>query len=233
MMGLADKGMGVDRMRNSDARKMPKEGRQMMIDLLNACEHKVAWPWQILLSVVRLEHKETGDRALALLPWIARTWQLLRRPAVDKWCEGTTEQWDAALKGNSCLREALGRMLRDECINEAGAFAATFLADIKRFYDSLCPLKVLTAALEMGFPIHILMMETLLHIGARVLKQKNTYGTILQVTKSMLAGSRIINQLARCVTHRILHKVHWAVPSSVKRAWFDDIGIQITGSKTW
>eukprot|EP00959_Pyramimonas_sp_CCMP1952_P424556 8892330-Pyramimonas_sp.AAC.1 len=44
-----------------------------------------------------------GDRALALLPWICRTWELMHRDRVRLWAEEIGEPWDAAVAGNSCL----------------------------------------------------------------------------------------------------------------------------------
>eukprot|EP00959_Pyramimonas_sp_CCMP1952_P233574 4881544-Pyramimonas_sp.AAC.1 len=48
LKGGPDRGQGVDRLSCSDLRRLPPEGRQAIVDLLNECERKLMWPWQLL-----------------------------------------------------------------------------------------------------------------------------------------------------------------------------------------
>ena len=84
-----------------------------------------AWPWQIQLAIIMLQPKgsgakgpssigEGGDRALALLPWMARTWGLMHKQEIQQWAKDVEEPFDAAVAGNSSLREAMVRALGDE-----------------------------------------------------------------------------------------------------------------------
>ena len=74
LQGEPDRGQGVDRINCSDIRRLPKEGRQAIVDLFNECEVHLMWPWQLLCSVVMgMPKPAKGDRALALLPQLVRT----------------------------------------------------------------------------------------------------------------------------------------------------------------
>eukprot|EP00959_Pyramimonas_sp_CCMP1952_P370095 7751102-Pyramimonas_sp.AAC.1 len=92
------------------------------------------------------------DRALSLLPWLGRTWELMHRDRVRTWAKDVEEPWDAAVAGNSCLREAMIRALGDEVAQAFSIHTAIALLDIKRFYDSLSFQKIARAAAEFGFP---------------------------------------------------------------------------------
>ena len=39
---------------------------------------------------------------------------MLTRPTVDQWVDGGAKHWDSAIKGSSCLREALARAIQAE-----------------------------------------------------------------------------------------------------------------------
>eukprot|EP00959_Pyramimonas_sp_CCMP1952_P230652 4822186-Pyramimonas_sp.AAC.1 len=100
----------------TDLRRLPTAGKRTLISLLNQCERDLIWPWQLLLSVVMVMPKPNkGDRALALLPQLLRCWELLHRDRVRRWAREHEKEWDAAIAGNSCLREALRRLITDEC----------------------------------------------------------------------------------------------------------------------
>eukprot|EP00959_Pyramimonas_sp_CCMP1952_P313250 6556731-Pyramimonas_sp.AAC.1 len=96
------------------------------------------WPWQLLCSLVMLAPKPgKGDRALALLPQLVRCWERLHMEEVKQWAKAQQRDWDAAVTGNSCLREAMRRIITDECCDALQIFQGCTLADIEKLYDSL------------------------------------------------------------------------------------------------
>ena len=86
----------------------------MFVRLFNEIEAQIAWPWQGLQAIVMLEAKPKGDRALALLTWLCRCWELLHGDRIRDWLLAERRPWDAAVAGNACLREAICRALGDE-----------------------------------------------------------------------------------------------------------------------
>jgi len=154
-----DRGRGVDKLVASDVRRLPTPGRQAFVDLINSVEEQQAWPYQLLQSIIMLEPKKTGDRALALIAWVIRCWQMLTRPTVDQWVDGAAKHWDSAIKGSSRLREALARALQDEAADALAMASAVTLADIERFYDSLEIPSVAIACERLDFPKRVLSPE--------------------------------------------------------------------------
>eukprot|EP00959_Pyramimonas_sp_CCMP1952_P404098 8467512-Pyramimonas_sp.AAC.1 len=82
--------------------------------MFNCCEDVLGWPWQCALALVMLQPKPKGDRALALITWFCRCWELLNRQQIREWVLGMQRKWGAAVAGNSCLREAMARDISDE-----------------------------------------------------------------------------------------------------------------------
>ena len=50
--------LGADRFGPRFIKSLPKTGRQMFVDLLKECEEKVAWLWQVYITLVCLLAKE-------------------------------------------------------------------------------------------------------------------------------------------------------------------------------
>eukprot|EP00959_Pyramimonas_sp_CCMP1952_P105185 2198869-Pyramimonas_sp.AAC.1 len=66
------------------------------------------WPRQ-LMGVVGglLPKKAEGQfRVLGLICMICRVWSMAREPVVQQWASDSQPDWNAAVKGNSALREA-------------------------------------------------------------------------------------------------------------------------------
>ena len=225
-----DRGKGTDKLVSSDFRRLPCAGRQALVDLFNQCEAHVSWPWQLQSTIIMLQPKPEGDRALGLLPQICRAWEKLTRPTVAQWVRVAGRHWDAALAGSSCLREAAARILSDEISHALNIVSAKTLADIRRFYDTLDPLLVIYAARHLWFPPRVMALEFQLHAFVRFLRQAGCYGGPIYVDRSLVAGSRHANNLARATMYQILHRMHYQVPSVMPRAWFDDVELNAKGS---
>ena len=56
----------------------------MFVDLLKECEEKVAWPWQVYITLVCLLAKEVkGERPICLLTMLCRIWSRTRQHVAD------------------------------------------------------------------------------------------------------------------------------------------------------
>ena len=239
--GAPDRGKGVDQMCMTDLRRLPTQGRQEFVDMYNNCEKNLAWPWQILEAIVMLEPKGEsqpgpsslstgGDRALALLSWMGRCWELLNREVVRDWVRAVQQPWDAAVPGQSCLREAMVRSIGDETADAVGAATAGGLIDIERFYDSVEFNYAVRAARHYKFPLRILAMSMLQHLTSRLLRQEACYSERMLAGRSLLAGSRHSNNIARALVYVTVISHLNEAPRSTPRIWFDDISLRATGS---
>eukprot|EP00959_Pyramimonas_sp_CCMP1952_P144010 3014847-Pyramimonas_sp.AAC.1 len=82
----------------------------------------------------------------------SRTWSLAREDVTRAWTRDAQPDWGAAVAGNSALREAFLRALRDGGLSRMGiSFGATF-SDIKGFYDAMQWGPLVRTALKLGFP---------------------------------------------------------------------------------
>ena len=74
-------------------------------------------------------------------------------------------------------------------------------------------------------------MLMLQHSSARVFRLKGAFSHPRVADRSILAGSRHSNSIAKTVVYRALHKHASAVPAALPRAWFDDISVRVKGSR--
>eukprot|EP00975_Prorocentrum_lima_P037904 7975167-Prorocentrum_lima.AAC.1 len=89
----------------------------------------------------------------------------------------------------------------------------------------------MNAAARLGFNKMVLCLSLLLHLTPRFIRELGVYSSPVVATKSLLAGSRHSNQLARALLYAVLEQHAHALPSVRLRAWFDDMSVQIRG--TW
>ena len=99
-----------------------------------------------------MRNPKAGDRAIALMPWRVRLWGRVRGDRIRTWAAAKAGPWDQAVAASSPLRAALHRLLLYETDHQAGVTTASLFIDIKEFYDSISPAKVINAALDLEFP---------------------------------------------------------------------------------
>ena len=68
------KGRGADNLGPIDIKRLPRKGKEHLLDILHQCELLVAWPWQWLQNLVMLLRMPAlgNDRAVGLVVWIVR-----------------------------------------------------------------------------------------------------------------------------------------------------------------
>ena len=73
------KAKAVEQLGKRDIANLPRQARQHLCHLFNAVEATLVWPWQLMLVLMALIGKDSGgDRAIGLLPWLARLWCRIR-----------------------------------------------------------------------------------------------------------------------------------------------------------
>eukprot|EP00959_Pyramimonas_sp_CCMP1952_P423947 8880214-Pyramimonas_sp.AAC.1 len=74
------------------------------------------WPRQLMGVLGRLLPKKAEGqlRVIGLICALCRAWSLAREPVVQAWAQAEQPSWDAAVRGNSSLKEAFMRALDDE-----------------------------------------------------------------------------------------------------------------------
>eukprot|EP00959_Pyramimonas_sp_CCMP1952_P134833 2821573-Pyramimonas_sp.AAC.1 len=99
----------------TDFERLPDSALAELAILFEACELHGCWPGQVLLIIGRmLTKKVSGDRIIGLVAMFGRVWSMIREPLVRTWSTSAEQQWDAAIRGNSSLREAFVRAVQEE-----------------------------------------------------------------------------------------------------------------------
>jgi len=199
-------GVSLDLWDPGHVRAWPPEGRQALADFLNQCEAQVSFPIQAFLTTVSFIPKPFGgERPIAAIVFLYRVWIRIRRPRITEWEAGHAHHWDTAVAGNSALRVALRRSLRRECAIADGKFLVGAFWDGEAFYDSLSVRDILVLGQEVNYPIHDLVMGSLVHLGPRYIKANQCFDIDpIVVFSSILAGCSQATSWTKIATFRIL-----------------------------
>ena len=110
--------------------------------------------------------------------------------------------------------------------------SVSLLWDMAGFYDTIQPGRLLLDALGRGFPPQVLLLESLLHLAPRVLRDRDKSCSLpIHPERSIVAGVRGAVDMARCYLYSILEDAHARFfPRGVStRSWVDDIVQRTTG----
>ena len=126
------------------------------------------------------------------------------------------------MQGSSALKAALKRRLLDEVAVEQGGFVASIYWDIGKFFDSICPGKLIHLAMEQNIDKGLMAIAMQVHMAPRVLKTRGFFGPMVQVSRSILAGCKFSVAFARTA-------IYWILEQSHARQYVDDIAQCIRG----
>ena len=198
-------GRGFDNVGPADIRALPRAALSVLRDLYLDIERRCQWPWQLMVNLVALKPKPTsGDRGIALIPWLIRLWTQLRDAPTRVWTSEHAGFWDQAVAGSSALKVALSRLVDDEIVQTLGTHTGCLYTDIKEFYDYLCPVKTLKAALDLGFPATIAVLSFSSYQGVRFLQGPDGCSLHLQSTRGIITGDKNSNNFARAADQRMV-----------------------------
>jgi len=224
--------LGGDHWEPMDWQDMPEKAADGLAEILNDMEANVTVPVQILLNIISLIPKPNGgSRPVCLASLLYVLWTTIRGDQFKDWDYGRAEHWDDAVKNSSALRAALRRRFLDECQVANGGFVAAVYWDIEKFYDSIRPGRVMKKAREQGIDIRILAIAMQVHLAPRVLRTEGCYGTVVKVSRSVLAGCRFSNAFARSVMYDILDKAGANYGMTICRQFVDDLSQNTRGKR--
>ena len=213
-------GRGFDNIGPSDIRALPRPALSWLGDIFLEIERQCQWPWQLMVNLICLKPTPTSG------PWLVRLWTQLRDAPTRDWTREHAGFWDQAVEGSSALKVALGRLVDDEIAQTLGTHTGCLYTDIKEFYDHLCPVKTLKAALDLGFPSPIAVLFSL-----RVLERGSCDGCSypLQATRGIITGDKNSNNYARAALYNLLEVAHSNYTLVQTREWVDDLVQRVIG----
>ena len=110
-----------------------------------------------------------------------------------KWDEERSHFWDSAVKGNSAQNAGILRRLLDEVAVLSGDCSAGIYFDIEKFYDSINLPRLIELSTRRGFSLFIAAMDLQVHAGLRVLSWAGCHSEPINISTSVLAGSKFSN----------------------------------------
>eukprot|EP00959_Pyramimonas_sp_CCMP1952_P237419 4961860-Pyramimonas_sp.AAC.1 len=131
--------------------------------------------------------------------------------------------WDAAVAGNSALREAFVRALEDEVHTRLQIPRGHALWDIASFYVSIEFQPLAECALEKGFPPVISFLELQLCLAPRMLEQLSCFSEPFEVTRSVVQGLRNGTRFAKCIAANICRRLCNSFSALRERIWIYDL----------
>ncbi len=158
--------------------------------ILNAIEVLRRWPdavRQVLANAI--PKKAGGSRLIGVATFVYRLWAKVRYSQCQATIESRIERpfLDAA-PGRGAARAALAAAFRGEAAVARGGAAATTLADISRFYESVQPADVAQGARAFGLPEAIIQLSLHLYLGPRRIRVGAAVSTATYPSRTVLPG---------------------------------------------
>eukprot|EP00959_Pyramimonas_sp_CCMP1952_P404434 8475502-Pyramimonas_sp.AAC.1 len=217
-----------------DIARLPPAARQELLDVYQAMENNIAWPWQMLRAWIALLPKDSGaDRSIASFAFVARLWEQLRGDVTDQWSleRQRRARFDDAVKGSSAVQAALKRLVLDESAATFKVSTCSALCDIETFYDSLDPVLVMQLATKHNYPCIVLALSIQLHLAPRYLRSLRSFSPAIEALWGLLAGCRSAQHLAACMLFDLMFDLNSRFqPGLEARTWVDDVNSRAEGT---
>ena len=140
-----------------------------------------------------------------------------------EWEEGLDKEWDAAVRNNSALQEAITQMLYDEAAIRAGKTVIEIYLDIKKFYDHISWYKLLWHAASQHFPLPPLLVGAYIHLGPRTLRLRQMYSDVRSPVYGVIAGDNNANPFAKSIIYYLMNRIARAHEDVVLKGYVDSI----------
>ena len=124
---------------------------------------------------------------------------------------------------------ALGRLVDDEIAQTLGIHTGCLYTDTKEFYDYLCPVKTLEAALYLGFPSPIAVLSFSAYAGVRILQAPDGCSYPLQAARGIITGDKNSNNSARAALYNLLEVANSRYTMVQTSEWVDDLVQRMIG----
>eukprot|EP00959_Pyramimonas_sp_CCMP1952_P176349 3684972-Pyramimonas_sp.AAC.1 len=112
------------------------------------------------------------------------------------------------MKGSSALQAAMLREVGHEVARFRGMCSVGAHWDLKRFFDSIDPHRLVGFALKMDDPVHLLYLGFLVHAAPRVLEVGGFASDIIAPECSIVAGCMQSMSWVKIYIYELLDSVH-------------------------
>ena len=193
-----------------------------------AIESTGCWPKQMLRVLIAcLPKSEIAERPIALLSVFCRVWCRMRGFLVLRWQqnEGVQATWDHAVAGYSVFDAASSRQFKAEFLGALDLQMATFLSDLRYFYDKIRWSVLAEKALSLEFPPLVLHHVLLFYAWPRVLVADEICSETLRPAKGILAGRPFATVMAKIYLWDLTRDALLNQRPFQITTWVDDVGM--------
>ena len=206
---------------------LTKDERREVAALLNSIEENSCWPAQLMFTETLLTPKpKGGDRPISLLALLFRIHARIRHPMVRSWDTMAAANHDKALKGRGVLKA----LYEDEADNELAGYrketTVGALVDLRAFYDHVDLNILLQEALELKFPLPLLLLSVEMCISPRAIFKAGSFHKGVQPVISLVAGDGRALSLARVSLHKPTLSTLALHAQAKLRQFVDDLSIK-------
>ena len=203
--------------------------------LIDGITGKIAWPVQVLLSLMcSIPKKTPGDtRTIVLLASLVRLVLSALSPEVRAWDARIAVPGDTALKGVVAYHVSALRLALAASQVKLGKVYAQILIDITKFFDTVDPPTLQNEARELAAPPVPGALAAWLHRSPRILRKNKVISRpVLQTGVSILAGSTTATSEARAIVTRPLRQTQPLLPQGDIGVHVDDISLGLAAENS-
>ena len=207
LKGYSRESKGVDMWKSNEFKALPIDCIKLHASAVQVSIQKLAWPFQIVVSLQALLGKVNGVRTITLTSLLYSIWNRSQKQ-VRLWELEFVGEYDTCKPGSSALIAALGRAARAEICFWIGKQVATILHDFAKFFDTINIPILIKEAKATGYPIVSLIMAMQQHLAPRIIKYYDFVGKPVCVYNSIIAGCGQSVPLTRAYLGRGLKQIH-------------------------
>ena len=183
---------GADFCKKNDVTTLPQEALTQLGTHLGNSIRSLTLPLPMLLNFISLAPKaKGGERPITVTSILYAALIRIFAPDLAHWTEERCGFWDSAVKGSSALTAALARSAEAEIAYHSGKQSAGIFWDSESFFDSICLLKLVDAAIEMDFSPVVLYLGLQCHLCTRHFKIGNWMSGPTSPITSIIAGCHL------------------------------------------
>ena len=225
---MANTRPGLEGFHFRDIKGLPSEAFSALSWMYGQIESTGCWPKQMLRVLIAcLPKSEIAERPIALLSVFCRVWCRTRGFLVQRWQQnkGVQATWDHAVAGYSVFDAASSRQFKAEFLGALDLQMATFLSDLRYFYDKISWSVLAEKALSLEFPPLVLHHVLLFYASPRVLVADEICSETLRPAKGILAGRPFATVMAKIYLWDLTRDVLLNQRPFQITTWVDDVGM--------
>jgi hypothetical protein len=164
--------INVDGLKPHVIKKLPRDGKEERLDLLNEVCRTLRMPSHSVVQIV-LKPKRLGEiGALGRLPTMYELWAKLRKYGMREWARAWWAEWDTHVESSGADDAVFLSELELELVSWERQRSIVALLGCEEFYDNVSPAQLIDDALYLHTPPADLVMAIAVAILPRIIAKR-------------------------------------------------------------